>query len=47
MKAVLAIVAAAGLAGCVAYDPYAYRVPYSPYYYPPAANAADGAADPD
>ena len=38
MKAVLAIVAAAGLAGCVAYNPYAYQVPYS--Y--PSVYAADG-----
>ena len=38
MKAVLAILAAAGLAGCVAYNPYAYQVPYS--Y--PSVYGADG-----
>jgi hypothetical protein len=38
VKAVLALVAAAGLAGCVAYNPYAYQ--QVPYAYP-SGYAAD------
>ena len=49
MKSLLASIAAAGLAGCVAYNPYAYRAPPATYYYPSVpvtegTTAADGQA---
>ena len=47
MKAVLALTAVAGLAGCVAYDPYLYNLPYpGPVYRVDGAPPAEGGGAP-